>query len=51
MLKAPYKEMIWFENSAHVMVFSNPDYYQKMLIEKVLVGPDRDPSSRPETRE
>lgn len=35
-LKAPHKEMIWFENSAHLMNLSDPDHYQKMLIERVL---------------
>lgn len=40
-LKAPHKEMIWFENSAHVVVLSDPDYYQKMLIEKVLADPEQ----------
>jgi pimeloyl-ACP methyl ester carboxylesterase len=39
LLIAPHKEMIWFENSAHVMNASEPEYYQKMLIEKVLQGP------------
>jgi len=39
-LKAPHKELVWFENSAHVLKFSDPDRYQQMLIEKVLRGPD-----------
>jgi pimeloyl-ACP methyl ester carboxylesterase len=46
MLKAPHKEIVWFENSAHVAVFSDPDRYQKMLIEKVLPGPPS-PASAP----
>jgi len=42
LLEAPHKELIWFDNSAHVIVFSDPDYYQKMMIEKVLAGPQPD---------
>lgn len=36
MLDAPHKEMVWFENSAHLMNASDPDHYQDMLINKVL---------------
>ena len=38
-LEAPHKELIWFEDSAHVMVLSDPEYFQKMLIERVLSDP------------
>lgn len=36
LLDAPHKEMVWFENSAHLMNASDPDHYQDMLINKVL---------------
>lgn len=36
MLEAPYKALIWFEKSAHMMNLSEPDYYQDVLINKVL---------------
>lgn len=35
-LDAPYKEMVWFENSSHFMNVSDPDHYQDMLINTVL---------------
>ncbi|NKC01272.1 MAG: alpha/beta fold hydrolase [Pseudomonadales bacterium] len=35
-LSAPHKEIIWFENSSHMMNISDPEFYQQMLIEKVL---------------
>ncbi len=36
LIEAPYKEFIWFEDSAHFMNVSDPDFYQEMLISKVL---------------
>ncbi len=36
MLDAPYKEIVWFEDSAHMMNVSDPERYQDMLINKVL---------------
>jgi pimeloyl-ACP methyl ester carboxylesterase len=36
LLEAPSKEMVWFENSAHFMNISDPDFYQDRLINKVL---------------
>lgn len=35
-LEAPSKELVWFENSAHMMNLSDPEHYQDMLINKVL---------------
>ncbi|MFC1564380.1 alpha/beta fold hydrolase [candidate division KSB1 bacterium] len=35
-LKAPEKEIIWFENSAHFPNFSESDRFQKALIERFL---------------
>jgi pimeloyl-ACP methyl ester carboxylesterase len=35
-LKAPTKEIVWFENSAHHPNIDEPDKFQKVLIEKVL---------------
>ncbi|MCK5145606.1 alpha/beta hydrolase [bacterium] len=35
-LKAPYKEIVWFEESGHVLNLEEPEFYQKMLITKVL---------------
>ena len=35
-LEAPSKQMVWFENSSHMMNISDPDRYQDMLINKVL---------------
>lgn len=34
-LQAPYKEMIWFENSAHMIPFEEPDKMHDVLINKV----------------
>jgi pimeloyl-ACP methyl ester carboxylesterase len=35
-LDAPYKEIIWFENSAHMPNLEEPKRFQEMLIERVL---------------
>jgi pimeloyl-ACP methyl ester carboxylesterase len=35
-LKAPSKELIWFERSAHLPNFEEPELFQKALVEKVL---------------
>jgi pimeloyl-ACP methyl ester carboxylesterase len=35
-LKAPHKEMVWFEDSAHFMNVSDSTRYQSVLIDKVL---------------
>ncbi|MFC1492614.1 alpha/beta fold hydrolase [candidate division KSB1 bacterium] len=35
-LKAPEKELIWFENSAHFPNFSESETFQRVLIEKLL---------------
>jgi pimeloyl-ACP methyl ester carboxylesterase len=34
-VKSPYKEIIWFEHSAHLMNVEEPQKYQRVLIEKV----------------
>lgn len=36
-LIAPYKEIIWFENSAHCIPFEEPEEFQRILIEKLKV--------------
>jgi pimeloyl-ACP methyl ester carboxylesterase len=36
MLEAPYKEIVWFENSGHVPNLDEPEVYQDMLINIVL---------------
>jgi len=35
-LKAPHKEIVWFENSCHMPNLSNPELYQDRLINLVL---------------
>lgn len=35
-LKAPHKEIIWFENSAHMMPFEEPAKFNDLMINKVL---------------
>lgn len=35
-LKAPYKEIVWFEESGHHPNLDEPEKYQEMLIKKVL---------------
>ena len=35
-LEAPYKEFVWFENSAHSPNLEEPDRYQEILIDRVL---------------
>jgi len=35
-LRAPKKDFIWFENSAHFPLFEEPDKFQDVLISKVL---------------
>jgi pimeloyl-ACP methyl ester carboxylesterase len=35
-LKAPYKEMVWFEESGHHPNLDEPEKYQEALINKVL---------------
>jgi pimeloyl-ACP methyl ester carboxylesterase len=37
LLKAPYRELIWFENSAHSPPFEEPDKFNALLIENVLM--------------
>lgn len=32
-LKAPYKEIVWFENSGHMPNLEEPEVYQKMIIQ------------------
>jgi pimeloyl-ACP methyl ester carboxylesterase len=35
-LDAPHKEIVWFESSGHMMNVSEPEYFQEVLIDKVL---------------
>jgi len=35
-LEAPHVEIVWFENSVHVIPLENPEAFQRALIEKVL---------------
>ena len=35
MLEAPHKEIIWFENSAHMIPIEETELYQDILINKV----------------
>jgi pimeloyl-ACP methyl ester carboxylesterase len=42
-LQAPYKEFIWFENSAHSPPFEEPGTFNRLMIEKVL--PENLPSA------
>ncbi|MBW2397363.1 MAG: hypothetical protein JRG95_24205 [Deltaproteobacteria bacterium] len=35
-LDAPHKEIVWFENSAHMPNLEEPKRFQEMLIEKLL---------------
>jgi pimeloyl-ACP methyl ester carboxylesterase len=35
-LSAPHKAFVWFENSAHMMNISDPDFYQDTMINRVL---------------
>lgn len=35
-LQAPVKEIVWFENSAHLPNLEEPELFQQMLIERVL---------------
>jgi proline iminopeptidase len=35
-IKAPYKRLIWFEQSAHNPPFEEPIEFDKILIEQVL---------------
>ena len=35
-LNAPHKAFIWFENSAHMMNISDPEFYQNVMINRVL---------------
>jgi pimeloyl-ACP methyl ester carboxylesterase len=35
-LKAPCKKTIWFENSAHMMTFEEPERFKKIMINQVL---------------
>lgn len=35
-VKAPHKEIIWFENSAHLMNIEETELYQEVLLERVL---------------
>ncbi len=34
-LKAPKKELVWFENSAHYPNFEEPEVFNKLMVEKV----------------
>jgi pimeloyl-ACP methyl ester carboxylesterase len=34
-LKAPYKELIWFENTAHMVNSEERDLFNSILVEKV----------------
>ncbi|MBN2878485.1 MAG: alpha/beta hydrolase [Clostridia bacterium] len=36
LLNAPYKELIWFENSGHHPMYEEPELYESLLIEKLL---------------
>ena len=35
-LKAPHKEIIWFENSAHMITIEETAQYQDILVNKIL---------------
>ena len=35
-LKAPYKELIWFENSAHSPLYEESDLFNQILIQQIL---------------
>jgi len=35
-LDAPHKEIVWFENSAHMPNLEESDLYQEVLVQKVL---------------
>jgi pimeloyl-ACP methyl ester carboxylesterase len=35
-LKAPHKEIVWFEDSAHFITLDEPEVYQDRLINLVL---------------
>lgn len=35
LLKAPKKELIWFENSAHSPVYEEPERFNRLMVEKV----------------
>jgi pimeloyl-ACP methyl ester carboxylesterase len=35
-LKAPHKEIVWFENSAHFIPFEEPKKFNDMVVEKLL---------------
>jgi len=35
-LIAPFKKTVWFENSAHMMTFEEPEKFKKLMIEEVL---------------
>jgi pimeloyl-ACP methyl ester carboxylesterase len=55
-LRAPSKELVWFERSAHMPQFEEPELFTKMLLDKVLPltshsrplwrGADRVPAAR-----
>ena len=36
LLDAPYKELIWFENSGHHPMYEEAELYDSVLIEKLL---------------
>lgn len=35
-LRAPAKELVWFERSAHMPQFEEPELFTRMMVEKVL---------------
>ena len=45
LLDAPHKEIVWFEESAHMACFEEPDRFQDELIDRVLA--ETYPGSRP----
>jgi len=48
-LRAPSKELVWFEHSAHMPQFEEPELFTRMMVEKVLplTRPRPSPSTRP----
>ena len=34
-IKAPYKELIWFEKSGHNPLVDEPERFKKLLVEKL----------------
>jgi len=48
-LGAPYKEMVWFEDSAHFPFYEESDRFVDMMVTKVLGGGDASGSRMPDT--